>query len=340
MRLSEVRRKTVLIVTHGVDDHAPLVRTELADLGIEVCWFNTDSYPNINVVTFSVEANAPRAHFHVGQKEYLGSSIAAVLFSQLRRPFAPHIADPEARRLAESELRWTLEGVLFALKPRLWVNHPHANRRARSKLRQLRLAADLGFSIPDTLVTADPQMIRRQYQAWDGKMVAKLVGGQIVGTSTDSQYVIHTTLITDEDLKNDDALSACPAIYQNFLEKLCDIRVTVVGDEIFACRIDSQQREDAYVDWRAAGHAALDIQQCKLEASIADRCRALMRELGLQTAGIDLIVTTEGHTVFLEINAAAQWVWVQEATGLPIAASIARRLASACDGASVSARAP
>ena len=37
MRLSEVRRKTVLIVTHGVDDHAPLVRTELADLGIEVC---------------------------------------------------------------------------------------------------------------------------------------------------------------------------------------------------------------------------------------------------------------------------------------------------------------
>ena len=169
-------------------------------------------------------------------------------------------------------------------------------------------------------------------------MVAKFVGGQIVGTSTESQYVIHTTLITDEDLKNDDALSACPAIYQNFLEKLCDIRVTVVGDEIFACRIKAQQREDAYVDWRAAGHAALDIQQCKLEASIADRCRALMRELGLQTAGINLIDPQEGHTVFLEINAAAQWVWVQEATGLPIAASIARRLASACDGASVSAQ--
>ena len=84
-------------------------------------------------------------------------------------------------------------------------------------------------------------MIRRQYQAWDGKMVAKLVGDKLSGLD-DSQYVIHTTLITDEDLKNDDALSACPAIYQNFLEKLCDIRVTVVGDEIFACRSTSTAR--------------------------------------------------------------------------------------------------
>ncbi len=51
-----------------------------------------------------------------------------------------------------------------------------------------------------------------------------------------------------------------------------------------------------------------------------------MRRLGLDLAGLDLIVTPEGETIFLEVNAAGQWLWVQEATGMPIASAIVDRL--------------
>jgi glutathione synthase/RimK-type ligase-like ATP-grasp enzyme len=331
--LNAAREVAVLVVTHGVDDHAPLVRTELDQLGVEVAWFDTDNYRHANDLTFAVDSGLPVVHLRIGGREYCGDVFTAILYRHVRLPVAPHIVDREARRMAESELRWTLEGTLLALEPALWVNHPHANRLARSKLLQLRLATRLGFAVPDTRVTADPQEICRQYQAWDGRMVAKLVGGQIVGTTVDSQYVVYTTLITEEDLQNDEALSACPAIYQRLVDKRHDLRVTVVGDEVFTCRINSRQHEVGRVDWRVAGYTALDLQPCDLDAAVANRCRALTRALGLEIAGIDLIVTPEGETVFLEINAAGQWAWVQEATGLPIAASIARRLVSGGDGA-------
>jgi glutathione synthase/RimK-type ligase-like ATP-grasp enzyme len=74
---------------------------------------------------------------------------------------------------------------------------------------------------------------------------------------------------------------------------------------------------------------ALDLAPCELDGVLADRCRALLRLLGLEVAGIDLIVTPQNDTVFLEINAVGRWDFVQEATGLPIASAIARRLATA-----------
>jgi len=267
----------------------------------------------------------------VDERTYRGDAFGAVLYRHVRLPVAPHIADAEARRMAESELQWTLEGALLSLEPARWMNHPHANRLARTKLLQLRLASRLGFLVPDTCVSADPETIRRQYEAWNGRMVAKLAGGQIVGPDVNSQYVVHTTRMTRADLEEDAALSACPAIYQRLVDKRHDLRITFVGDEAFACRIDSQQHSGARIDWRAAGYAALNIEPCEIDPTVADQCRALMRALNLEIAGMDFIVTPEGDTVFLEINAAGQWAWVQEATGLPIAASIARRLAAACE---------
>ncbi len=122
-------------------------------------------------------------------------------------------------------------------------------------------------------------------------------------------------------------LGAAPAIYQPLLDKDADLRVTVVGGEVFACRIDSQRHEDGRVDWRRAGSALVSVEVFDLDDAIAQRCRALTRKLRLEVAGIDLVLT-QGEIIFLEINAAGQWAWIEEATRLPIAAAIANRLVS------------
>jgi hypothetical protein len=324
-----MRTGAVLVVTHGFDDHVPLVRVELDKVGAQVVLFDTDDFRRGTDLTFGIEKGVPTVLLRVGEHEHLGSSFASVLFRYIRLPTAPQIADPEARRMAASELQAALEGALLALEPAIWINHPYANRAARSKLLQLRLASGLGFTVPDTRVTANPREVRELYRKWDGQMVAKLAGGQLPGQTVNSQYVVFTTVIMPEDLEDDAALSACPTIYQRRVAKDYELRVTVVGDEIFACRINSQAHESARVDWRQAGYDTLDIHSCQIEESVADRCRALLRALNLETGGIDLIVTPEGSTVFLEINAAGQWAFVQKTTGLPIAAAIARRLASA-----------
>jgi glutathione synthase/RimK-type ligase-like ATP-grasp enzyme len=274
---------------------------------------------------FVIAGGRARTRLHVDGGEIDSDDIDAVLYRHLHLREAPFILAPKARELAESELRATLEGALLAVDA-YWLNHPYANRLARNKPLQLALAACEGLTVPETRITDDPEEIRALHRRWSGGLVAKLVGGQLVAPKVDEQYVVHTTLVEEEDLRSDAALAACPAIYQRRVEKAFDLRVTVVGERLFACRIDSQGSERGAVDWRQAGPDSLPIHQCELDGEIAGKCLALMRRLGLDLAGLDLIVTPEGETVFLEVNATGQWLWVQEATGLPIASAIVDQL--------------
>jgi glutathione synthase/RimK-type ligase-like ATP-grasp enzyme len=138
--------------------------------------------------------------------------------------------------------------------------------------------------------------------------------------------MVFTTLLEEEDLRDDAALSACPAMYQRLVEKEFELRVTVVGDQLFTCRIDSQGTQDGTIDWRHAVASGVRLEPVELDAQVARRCLDLTRRLRLQFAGIDLIVTPDGDIVFLELNAAGTWAWVQRATGLPIAAALADNL--------------
>lgn len=274
---------------------------------------------------FVVDSDRVRTRLHADGQEFDGDDVTAVLYRHLHLREASLIIDSKARELVESELRATFEGALLAIDA-YWLNHPYANRLARNKPLQLALAAREGLSVPETRITDDPEEIRALHERWDGAMVAKLVGGQVVAPTVDEQYVVHTTLVEKEDLSSDAALAACPAIYQRRVEKALDLRVTVVGERLFACCIDSQESEQGAVDWRGAGPGVLPIRQCELDGDTAVKCLALMRRMGIDFAGLDLIVTPDGETIFLEVNAAGQWLWVQEATGMPIASAIVDQL--------------
>lgn len=293
--------------------------------------FDTDCcYQNSSTV-FAVDAGQLRGGFVIGSEEYRSDTFAAVFFRHIKMTVPTHVDDPDVRRLVESEQSAALEGSILALEPALWVNHPHANRLARNKVLQLRIATRLGFDVPDTVVTDDPAIIRQSFTKWDGRMVSKLVGGQLVGRTVEDQFLIHTTRIASADLDVDASLAAAPAIYQQLIPKSCDVRVTVVGEKLFGCRIDSQDSTAGGVDWRAAGYRSLTHVPLELPERIRSLCCAITRAFGLHMAGIDLIQRPDGSFVFLEINAAGQWAWVEEMTGLPIAAAIAEQLIAATE---------
>jgi glutathione synthase/RimK-type ligase-like ATP-grasp enzyme len=67
----------------------------------------------------------------------------------------------------------------------------------------------------------------------------------------------------------------------------------------------------------------------ELPAEVARRCVALTRALGLAYGAIDLVLTPEGRYVFLEINPAGQYLWIEEETGLPISEAICDWLVAA-----------
>ena len=54
--------------------------------------------------------------------------------------------------------------------------------------------------------------------------------------------------------------------------------------------------------------------------------RDSMRTWGLKFGAIDMVITPNDHYVFLEVNPAGQWGWIEDLTQLPIAEAIATLL--------------
>jgi glutathione synthase/RimK-type ligase-like ATP-grasp enzyme len=118
-------------------------------------------------------------------------------------------------------------------------------------------------------------------------------------------------------------------IFQEYIEKRYEYRVTVVGFETFACRIDSQAAGGATaIDWRNYNLSSTPHQEVKLGDQLTDQLVHFVRELGLTYGAIDLVESQDGAFYILEINSMGQWLWIEELTGMPIAQAIANYLTS------------
>lgn len=115
---------------------------------------------------------------------------------------------------------------------------------------------------------------------------------------------------------------AAPVIYQPNVPKLFDVRVTIVGEEIFAAAIDSQVEPTARTDWRQTAHD-LKHERHSLPIEVERGCLRLMRELGLVFGALDFVLTPDGRYVFLEINPNGQWLWIEDKLGFPITRQVA-----------------
>ena len=126
-----------------------------------------------------------------------------------------------------------------------------------------------------------------------------------------------------------DLIRLTPGIFQERVEKAYELRVTVVGSQIFAVKIDSQKNRDAQLDWRRAlhnvGYAAVELPH-----AVEEKILAFMRTFGLFYGAFDFIVTPGGRYVFLEINPSGQYMWLECAADLGITTALADALMEPC----------
>lgn len=124
------------------------------------------------------------------------------------------------------------------------------------------------------------------------------------------------------------ALRFCPVIFQAYVPKLFELRITVVGKQVFAAEIHSQQANHTRHDWRRYDNYKTPHLPHQLPCSMEQRCVHLVEQLGLSYGAIDMVVTPDGRYVFLEINPNGQYLWIEETTGLPISDAICDLLMS------------
>jgi glutathione synthase/RimK-type ligase-like ATP-grasp enzyme len=247
--------------------------------------------------------------------------VTAVYLRRARQPEAPRTIAHDAVAFVAREAGIALRGFYDALTCP-WISSYSALRDAENKPRQLRLARSLGLRVPDTIVTQDASRAR-DFTLRNGAVVLKPLFHGELGAGR----VAHTTRIERWDPAYDVDVETVPHLFQHFVSKVADYRVTIIDERVFPCRIDSGSYPAYAVDVRRGlADFSLRHEMIRLSSTLTSQLINLVKGLGLRFGAIDLIEDSDGELWFLEINPNGQWAWIEQRTGAPISDAIADAL--------------
>lgn len=309
---------TVVIMSEPADLHAQAVIRELTKVGVsDVRMLDLREVPQRAALNMAL-SNAHGSGFEVVLSDGRPIRFENVRSFWWRRPQSfvlPGGMDMHAQQFALTELSTAFQG-LWQCTTGLWVNNPVRDAAAAHKPWQLETARDLGLSIPDTLITTDPDKVRTFWEARNGEVIYK----PFLQTFHSWR---ETRQLKREELALLDSVRLAPVIFQQLVPGAADLRVTIIGEEIFSAAVDVGKMEYK-LDVRLNQQS---YEKHPLPTGVSDKLLQLMRRLGLEYGAIDLRLTPDGDYVFFEVNPAGQFLFVEYACGLPISTALASHLA-------------
>lgn len=319
---------TILIIGRNDDPHTEAVGQALVGMGRSVACFDTFRGDSIRLGISRDQSGAPKSFLN-GLHQVEANNVGAVWLRQ--KPVVPSAwwspLQHDAARFSQSEWRNVIQPLEHFVPASLWMNRPSAQVQINYKPAQLLLARKLGFSIPRTEITNDPSVVAELIDLF-GKVIYKSLSGYVFSDQT----AILTSVVTQEGIERDAAsINRAPGIYQQFVEKQFEVRVTALRHRCFCARIETPLVGPASVDWR---HAQFEdvFRSYDLPVEVEERIYSYLTTADLHYGAFDFIVTPDGEWYFLECNPVGQFLWLEHTLGHPIAQAVADSLAACHNG--------
>jgi len=301
-----------MILLCGLPAEAPLalVASELADRKVPVAFFD-QRHSGASSLTFDVTDDGLTGELTLPAARVRLDDIDGVYlrlqddrkFPDVRAAGPGSAYAEQVRSLHAAFIEWT------EMTSALVVSRFSRQASNGSKPYQAQIINACGFAVPPTLITNEPERVL-DFRQRHGRVVYKSVSG--------IRSVV--TELTEPDLRRLGQITWCPVQFQKLVPGT-DVRVHVVGEQVFPTRISS----DA-VDYRYAArqdHPAAELSPTTLAPEVAARCVDLARRLELPFAGLDLRMGDDGQTYCFEANPSPAFSYYQHHTGQPIAAALA-----------------
>jgi hypothetical protein len=318
-------KKSIVIFTGTFDVHADEMTKYLHAKGQEVIRLNTSDIPTNTDMSFNIDNGSLSGGIR-NQLNGLMVDVDRVRSIWWRRPedfCLPDSLSIQEREFAKLEIRHVLQGFWESVEC-YWISHPDNIRKAGFKLEQLKRAVEFGFEIPKTVITNNPLVVRDFYESCNGNVIYKVMSDPMLAASKiEVEYkdlddfknspppkVTHTTPVTKRQLEMLDSIRLAPCQFQEYIPKRLELRITIIGKEIFAAEIHSQDHEKTKIDWR---HYDVQVpyRKANLPADIAERCLAFVNSYDLNYSALDFILTPDGRYVFLENNSNGQFMFLE-----------------------------
>lgn len=317
--------KKILVLTNIDDPHSDAVIKNIKN-NESVFRINTDQLLDEFSFDFQIGPEGKLICFKNPLNHYLDIEEVSVIY--YRRPERPKIQnyDGSFSNLIIQEAWHGLYHLLFSAYKKKWLGHPHLDKYASSRVVQLTLAQKIGWKVPPTLISRDPERIK-QFAKKYSELAVKPLGEK--GVSMDGDWFPYfTSKIFNENIlnKSDEEIALTYNYIQSYIPKKNEWRITVIGDEVFPCIINSQKSELGKIDWRTVDYQTILHEKGFISESFKNELIQYLKYLNLPFGAFDFILTPENEFVFLECNPNGQWLWIEELAGLPISKAIANWL--------------
>ncbi len=237
-----------------------------------------------------------------------------------RNPFKLTIKDNRQDHLEifDNTIKLLQSKIIFA-NP--LVDYPSSNNKFYGIIK----ATEFGFKVPSAYFGNNVEMVKKL----SNNLAVKPIKSKFFKLEQ-SDILLYTQKFSQDEIElYKDSVSETPLTYQDYIEKMYELRITVVGDKVFATKIDSQKNPQSLVDWRQLKEGMGKYYSIyTLPKNIQDMCVAYTKSLKQYYGAIDLIRDVNGDYIFLELNSMPAWLWIEKITNQPITNEIVNLL---CD---------
>ncbi|MBV6467570.1 MAG: glutathione synthase [Candidatus Brocadia sp.] len=303
-----------MILLCGIPSEAPMamVKGALDKLGEKTVFFNQRYFAQMGI-KYQIDKGGITGKLKIGNKEYLLEEFDGIYSRLMDDQILPELGGEPPLSERRKYCRAVHDTLIHWLEitPARVLNRIAPMASNSSKPYQAQLIKEQGFSIPNTLITNDPDEVISYYEK-NRRVVFKSISGV--------RSIVQE--LKEKDLERLELIKWCPVQFQAYVEGQ-DVRVHVIGKEVFACGISTDS-----LDYR---YASTSLQPMDLPPELWEKCIRLSQALQLSFAGIDLKLAPDGQVYCFEVNPSPGFSYYERKTGQPIAMTVARYLAGRSD---------
>jgi hypothetical protein len=326
--------KTIFIITFDGDVHVDNVIKYLKAWNFHVFRLNCELL--LSKYEFAWWCDDKGTDFFIKNaedgSECKGSEILSVWDRRTINPIELHVKheDEKLNKFNLDEAKYFLEFLKFYMRDIYSIGSIVEDEPASSKLRQLFIANSLGMKTPNTVLGNRKIYAKQLLSNFDFLSLKAIRNDGFFLDNNVEQYCFFSLKIKTTDIlqQAEEAFSQTVYFLQNYVEKLYELRITVIGNDVIACKIDSQILTDdtGKIDWRQGYEHGLKHEIVELPERISNFCIDFLKKMHLNFGCFDFIVTPDNEYVFLECNPNGQWLWIEDETGYDISKILAKNL--------------
>lgn len=219
------------------------------------------------------------------------------------------------------ECKSFLKTIYTAFSKAKWFNSYESISYAKGRLNQLKTAMQFGLTVPKTSITNLINDAEGDFESQKNIVMKRLGNNKI---NLPEGVSIFASLFSLSE--TDPFLFKRGVNYlQEYIDAAIEIRVTIVGDKVFACSFEKDFTNPSIIDYRNQ----LNVQNYKaieLPIELNNALKQLTNTYNLNYNTADLLKDKNDNYYFLEMNANGEYIWIEDIAGFPISKTIASKL--------------